>query len=234
MAEALTPAEDAIDSMVTSFANRCAFRGRSVFVAWNGVLTLAYSGWPEGLVHFKASLEMAIPGIQRENPGSKWPKTSLGCIREESRALCAAEYEKLRRLCEEFENAAKQLRVKAHRLSVVVFASRCCERRMSVKNIDIPGDELDVYSEVSEDSLRLVEDVLKETEAAEYLEYVNSAGHRAAHYDSGSGVTLVQDCGETLQSFVEEFKAKVDELLPGVYRWFDTNALHVTVRGLVN
>ena len=46
---------------------------RTFFVAWNGVLTMVYDGFPPGLVEAKAALTgtQALP-LKKENFGSKW------------------------------------------------------------------------------------------------------------------------------------------------------------------
>ena len=75
----------------------------------------------------------------------------------------------------------------------------------------------------------------------EYLNRVNAPGHRACHYEQGSGVTLVADAleGNTsdvsdLTALLLEFRSAVEKILPGRFRWFRDDSLHVTVRGLVN
>ena len=88
----------------------CTLQPKRFFVSWQGVLTLAYryllfgrllyaallsawreacracSGFPPPLVQLKRALGEAYGGqIPNENPGSRWPKTSLGCLKEGKR-----------------------------------------------------------------------------------------------------------------------------------------------------
>jgi hypothetical protein len=52
------------------------------FVSWNGVLTLAFAGFTPALLDLKRRVATAHPALPRENPGSLWPKASLGCLRD--------------------------------------------------------------------------------------------------------------------------------------------------------
>lgn len=36
-----------------------------------------------------------------------------------------------------------------------------------------------------------------------------------------------------LQAIIDDFKAKVDAALPGMYAWFDPASRHVTLRGMI-
>lgn len=54
----------------------CVLRPYCFFVSWQGVLTLAYRGFPQSLVDLKQQVTDFYGGLPRESPGSKWPKTS--------------------------------------------------------------------------------------------------------------------------------------------------------------
>lgn len=111
---------------------------------------------------------------------------------------------------------------------------------MSVKRVKLRPEECG--EEASRESVALVESVLSEGRRdEEYLNRVNAPGHRACHYEQGSGVTLVADAleGNTsdvsdLTALLLEFRSAVEKILPGRFRWFRDDSLHVTVRGLVN
>lgn len=59
----------------------CLLRPLGFMVSWNGVLCLAYSGYPPSLARLKQRMA-ALPGLPPEYPGSKWPKTSLAALRD--------------------------------------------------------------------------------------------------------------------------------------------------------
>ena len=99
--------------------DRCVLRPQTYFVAWNGVLTLVYEGFPPVLAGIKARLneEDALPP---ENFGSRWPKTTLAALHDDAPPLSLAELTSLRALCE--EHASKlSLRVPVSSLSFVSF-----------------------------------------------------------------------------------------------------------------
>jgi hypothetical protein len=53
----------------------CVLRPYCFFVSWQGVLTLAYRGFPAPLAQLKQQITDFFQGLPRESPGSKWPKT---------------------------------------------------------------------------------------------------------------------------------------------------------------
>jgi len=77
----------------------CALRPCHYFVAWNGVLTLVYSGFPPELERLKAQLS-ALPRFTRpENFGSRWPKSTLGAMHDAAAPLTLDELQLLQKLC---------------------------------------------------------------------------------------------------------------------------------------
>ena len=55
---------------------------REFFIAWQGVPTLAYEGFSAILLKIKKEISDAVPGLRKENPGSLWPKTTLGALKD--------------------------------------------------------------------------------------------------------------------------------------------------------
>jgi hypothetical protein len=53
---------------------------RRFFIAWNGVATLAYTGFPTHIEATKATINKEVVSLKSENAGSKWPKSTLGCL----------------------------------------------------------------------------------------------------------------------------------------------------------
>ena len=58
----------------------------------------ARSGLPPALVALKAGLEAAHAGLPRENPGSRWPKATLGMLGD-ARRLLPDQLARLNALC---------------------------------------------------------------------------------------------------------------------------------------
>ena len=79
----------------------CELRPKAFFVAWSGVLTLAWEGFPPAIASLKRRIASAFPALPPEKPGSRWAKTTLGCLREGAR-LTPSELDALVELCERF------------------------------------------------------------------------------------------------------------------------------------
>lgn len=101
MAPVLTKQVTSVNACVVerliSDSSACVLRPIEFFVAWSGVVTLAFSGFPQPLLSIKEklSLEHSIPP---EKPGSVWPKTSLGCLRDGKR-LTPEQLRHVHRIC---------------------------------------------------------------------------------------------------------------------------------------
>jgi hypothetical protein len=94
---------------VASLASQCSpcqLVPKQFFVAWSGVVTLAWSGFPPQLAELKRAIAETFPDLPDENPGSRWAKTTLGCLRDGKR-LTPDTLKTLARVCDEFR---KQLR----------------------------------------------------------------------------------------------------------------------------
>uniref|UniRef100_A0A7S4PTE7 Uncharacterized protein n=1 Tax=Alexandrium monilatum TaxID=311494 RepID=A0A7S4PTE7_9DINO len=82
-------------SAIAAPARPFVLEPRALFVAWSGVLTLAYAGWPPQATALKARVEESLGGcLAAEQQGSKWPKTTLGALRD-GRTLDLGELERL-------------------------------------------------------------------------------------------------------------------------------------------
>ena len=57
-------------------------------------------GFPPAIMQMKKVLERMHPTLPKENPGSRWPKTSLGALRDKKR-LTPHQLELLLRICRE-------------------------------------------------------------------------------------------------------------------------------------
>ena len=210
----------------------CVLRPQTYFVAWNGVLTLVYAGFPPVLAGIKARLNEE-DGLPPENFGSRWPKTTLAALQDDAPPLSLAELTSLRELCE--EHASKlSLRVPVSRLSFVSYDQRGLESVRERSDV-VLGSAVD-DSEPSDAEQARVRGVLDEWSDLEtYLPRVNAPGSRIGSYRESSpqGSTLVAFIGASeLRELVARFCSAVDALLPGRYAWLDDASLHCTVRAL--
>jgi hypothetical protein len=210
----------------------CVLRPQTDFVAWNGVLTLVYAGFPPMLAGIKARLNEE-DGLPPENFGSRWPKTTLAALHDDAPPLSLAELTSMRALCE--EHASKlSLRVPVSSLSFVSYDQRGLESVRERSDVAL-GSAVD-DSEPSDAEQARVRGVLDEwLDLETYLPRVNAPGSRIGSYREASpqGSTLVAFVGASeLRELVAQFRSAVDALLPGRYAWLDDASLHCTVRAL--
>ncbi len=210
----------------------CVLRPQTYFVAWNGVLTLVYDGFPPVLAGIKARLSEE-DGLPPENFGSRWPKTTLAALHDDAPPLSLAELTSLRALCEDYASQLS-LRVPVSRLSFVSYAQRGLESVRERSDVAL-GSAVDdgEPSDAEQARVRGVVDEWSDLEA--YLPRVNAPGSRISSYREASpqGSTLVAFIGASeLRELVAQFRSAVDALLPGRYAWLDDASLHCTVRAL--
>lgn len=183
-----------------------------------------------------------MEGLVPEQPGSMWPKTSLGCLQDRQR-LTPDQLAALLRVCRECSgelDGAAALTI--DRGDVVVHQCRSLERRLSVQSVDFGGgrraDGADGWPAPPPDQLARVAAVLTEPDAEDYWFAASRDGNRRAHYaDTHLGVTLVHflrpsAAAAAVLAAVGRFRRAVDAVAPGMYYWFDDAALHVTLRAI--
>jgi hypothetical protein len=197
----------------------CVLRPCAFFVAWNGVLTIVYSGFPPPLEKLKQSLS-ALPRFTRpENFGSRWPKSTLGAWTDEAEPLALDELRRLQELCRTHSArlAESSLLVPVGQLSAVTCAThtfepmraswahsavphaadaaRALERTVERRELPLQpaGTDADAASPSAAEQER-VQGVLREwDDLPAYLPAVNKPGSRIGSYREASpaGATLV-------------------------------------------
>jgi hypothetical protein len=159
--------DDARDARVAAVATTCApceLRPRAFFVAWSGVLALAFEGFPPAIASAKRALDATLgASLPAENPGSRWAKCTLGCLRD-GVTLTREQLAALTRACARFEDALRSPtrrrirsdddddddddedattanggRVAVDRLSIVRYACRSLERVASERVVACSG-----------------------------------------------------------------------------------------------
>lgn len=212
------------------------------FISWNSVATLAYEGFSRTLLAIKRGIGEAIPGLQPENPGSLWPKTTLGCLHE-NKALSSEQVYCLRSICEEKSADMKRLSesdrcMEIKELSVVTFLCRTLEKRLAGQIIALEGraaaDDKPPKSHLSE-----VSTVMNQFAIGNHTTYYPNLApkgrtineyYRKPHIEA----TLVYDLkpSAALMDIMESFRQTVNEKLPEYYAWLDQTSWHMTIRAL--
>jgi len=211
---------------------------REFFISWSGVPTLAYQGFSPVLLGIKQEIEESFPGLKPEKPGSKWPKTTLGALRD-GRVLSLKEARILRSICSDLRSEiAAEAPLPISRLTLVVFQCRGLERRLLTYPIPLrPASATSFEHEPPDDHLKVIEatmDQFREAKLATYLPRIQAGGNRESHFRKlHMGVTLVFDLEDHQLKPIERFIQAVDTKLPNAYCWFTPQSRHMTVRSLI-
>ena len=223
-----------------------------LMVSWNGVLVVAFKGWPDTVLNLKSKLNESEL-LVKENPGSMWPKCTIGCLKDRKR-LKYEELVKLNELCEEFNNEELRSEKRKHlyfrKLNITVYESRSHERVLVNEKIAATvyrPIELSFDSCVDQSEEERVKGIYFETLDPEtYWFNASKDGNREKHYREpkigSSIVAWIREAWNTpiravndewhLTRALKGFEDKVKRALPGLYSFFDQESLHVTIRAI--
>jgi hypothetical protein len=214
------------------------------FISWNSVATLAYTGFSRTLLAIKRGIEDGIPGLKPENQGSKWPKTTFGCLHENV-TLTEGQVHQLRDICAQYNAVLQRIsesdRTMAIReIHLVTFHCRTLERRLFSQAIPLEGKPLDddrpPQSQI--EAVAGIMDQFRKDRHDQYFPELEPKGrtiksyYRVPHIES----TLVYDLRPSapLTKTIADFQAGVNQALPHCYAWFQPTSWHMTVRALVS
>eukprot|EP01024_Parvocaulis_polyphysoides_P050842 TRINITY_DN4963_c0_g2_i1.p1 TRINITY_DN4963_c0_g2~~TRINITY_DN4963_c0_g2_i1.p1 ORF type:complete len:244 (+),score=31.21 TRINITY_DN4963_c0_g2_i1:106-837(+) len=221
----------------------CLLSPFTFFISWQGVITLAYSGFPQPLLNLKEKLNQNCENLPKENPGSKWPKTTLGAIRDDRR-ITPEEFLKLKDICLQQIGLLQKSnsKIKIDDLSVVFYECRSLERIITRQDFLLEESQKNPdnseFSVPGDGELENIKRIVNEWDEEGYWVKASKDGNRESHYRGcASGVTLIHYLNQNLDTdiiqLIQQFRKQVDEQLPGLYAWFDDKSLHVTIRALV-
>ena len=171
-----------VDAIVSK-AQQTFAKPKEFFVAWQGVLTLAYEGFTPPLAYIKQELGNKIKGLRPENPGSRWPKTTLGAVQDGNR-VTPNQLLTLRDICDKYNRRIRaepwELAVKT--LRVVLFQCRSLERRLAVHDIrlDEPRDPRSPDPNEMADVSRILGQFAR-GDLKKYWVHVAGDGNRVSH-----------------------------------------------------
>ena len=198
------------------------------FVSWQGAMTLVFTGFPEPLRELKAFLNL-ISGVAEENFGSRWPKITLGCLKE-SITLEEDQFKKLTALAQEYGQRLQESgwRMPVDALRVVVLGNRQLSKRLIDYEIKLTNP-VDETGPIEEELLRidpfLKQGILEGEAFLKELRGVNVPGGRQSRSEEDHVETSLVCQAKDLPPAVNEFKQAVDKLLPNYYVWFPEESL---------
>lgn len=233
----LFPHLDVLDAIVRS-EPPTAMKPRAFFVAWSGVLVLAFEGFSATLLRIKAELGAQLPDLPPENPGSRWPKVTLAALHD-GRTLSAEEIRALVAVCyrwnEVLQRDAEVLQIDA--LTALAFGNRSTEVHQFSHRIPLLGTPSPMRDDTPpaghrEQVARILAPI-RPTMLDTYLADIQRPGHRVSHYRKPyRDTTLIVDLAQRDIAYIRAFKADVQACLPNAYIWFPESSQHITVRRL--
>jgi len=214
-----------------------ALKPKMFFIARSGVPTLAYAGWTPTLTCLKRELEEEMHWLGAEDDGSKWPKTTLGALRDTDPGLTKDELKRLRAICAASLPYLPSTLVLVHHVSLVVYECRSLEKRLKTMRLDLLGTTLRVgHDEADEDAMAFVDGALAPFQADDlndYLTDLRPAQRCAGHYrDRHIEPTLIHELDANTWPAMDLFIERVEAAFPDRYIWFEPSSRHVTIRTL--
>lgn len=199
---AAAPAAD-LSALLRAAAPSC-LEPLAFFVSWQGVLTLAYEGFPPALIDLKRRIGAAHTALPSESRGSLWPKTSVGCLRD-GVTLSEAQFTALNALCKELSarvlgggadgagGDSPRPRIVVDSATVAIYACRSQERLVFSHTVAFEGgNDAGGTGAAAPEERRRVEAIVAEADAADYYPKVARGGNRETHYCGPAvGSTLV-------------------------------------------
>lgn len=230
--------KEILKNIVGSFSRTSIFP-KEFFISWSGVPTLAYIGFSATILKIKDKLDKSISGISNENEGSKWPKTTLGALKD-GKILSKENLYLLRDICDESNKELQDkcdLAIAVETIHGVVYQCRSLER--SIEKLPLLlQDSPPEMDEPPQWHLTDVDKVLEQFSRDKLDAYINNVhrdGNRESDYrNQNIGTTLVfyLPSKHQIHRCINNFIKQVNQSLPDYYSWFDKESLHVTLRTL--
>uniref|UniRef100_A0A7S3VGY1 Uncharacterized protein n=1 Tax=Dunaliella tertiolecta TaxID=3047 RepID=A0A7S3VGY1_DUNTE len=179
------------------------------FPAWQGVLTLAFSGFPPSFKKLKEEInENLAAAIPKESPGSMWPKMTLGALKDHVR-LTPEMLGRISKICSEVSSdfdlsdpASTSQALLVDTLDIAFYCCRSLERQVFSHSIQLQGagsvdgsvvqNRLVDESPPSKEERDRVQGIVNEVHLPDYWFFVSKDGNRETHYRGNAlGVSLV-------------------------------------------
>ncbi len=215
-------------------------RPREFFIARHGVPALAFDGFPSSIAGLKKNIEAAFPNLAPENPGSRWPKTSLGARRPGGKDITPEQLSRLRNLCDEANAGLRDASAwRVTELKCVEFLRPSLEKVHAAHALPARGsahasDESVPDAPTPEERQRVnaIMDEFARANLERYLPDVNRPGRDMNFYRRDLREHTLVFMPAAVPEYIGDFRRSLDAALPDLFEWFADDALHVTIRSL--
>lgn len=216
-------------------------RVKECFIAFGGVLCIAFEGFPLAIDSFKSKFVSVLeasgsppPTVAKENPGSMWAKITIAARSEKSQ-LSVAQWEAVRLALAGASERCRQSQCSCvfDTISVVTFECRSLERIMVKETLPIqviysfldsdPGSDDCASSLLSTFSrgriAAILEDVHDEARWPQYLKdcVIGKQQSIADYRENSCGSTIVSflprggGCNESFELFIDAVESALQE-----------------------
>ena len=215
---------------------RSRLRPARFFVAWHGVMTLAFAGFTSAILHLKKDIEALDVVFEPEHPGTRWPHTTLGALKDKEE-LSLEDLNLLYNICTSFDNQLWESDIQFEVKQLNWIRYECCslEKRLETQSLPF-NPALPVDEEIPDHHSREVETILSPFSRSKlpmYWHAVSMRGHHEGHYRAPvEDTTLVFDWPDQQPELIQTFIDTIEAHLPGRYVWFEPRSRHVTIRSL--
>jgi len=202
---------------IISITPTCYLKPKAFFVAWNSVITLVFTGWPEPIDTMKSELSSQV-NICKEMFGSKFPKITLACVKD-GFEMTPKLLKQIRNLCQNFV-IPKDYVLCMDSLSIVLYENRSQESIIYEKVVPLKRNHKFMGSP------NLLKLEMEEDNDSPYLR----SGNRTSHYRSlHVGSSIVYKLYPSIPKWITDFQSKLPQ---DVFDTFSKDSLHITVRAL--
>jgi hypothetical protein len=214
---------------------------KKFLISYQGVLVLCFDGFSNEMIFLKDFLTNNCKELADENMGSKWPKITLGCLKD-GKSLTKIQAEKLNDLCEKMskELLSKEWKsIDLEPLSIVHFRCRDLNPKNCISSIELISSnnkkqkltnnndennnmEKKFASSNLSSHLYVEEKVLKEIQDFDnYFKKITIQGNRESHYcipmqNEKTELTMVFRLGKEQQenfNLIEKFRKAIKQEL---------------------
>ena len=203
------------------------------FIAWHGVITIAFRCFPDSLLTLKDRLNQSKLNFVPENDGSRWPKITLAAL-SPTKKLRKEELRLLNNCCIQFNERVGSLApLVTHELSIVRYAQQSLEKCFDQRllNLNAESEFSQVLPPLQAEVKKLF--VCKEGDLYEKERKILASGRNISHYRMlTDGVSLVFAVPNVYQDTITSLQQQVSKILPNHYEWFKPESRHLTIRAL--
>lgn len=151
----------------------------------------------------------------------------------DNKTLSKYELFTLKEICNSYNPELQNDVIPINTLEIVLYCCRSLEKRLFTESIPLlnPVDTSLPPPDHLEDVSGIMKQFSKE-KLSDYLPFIQKPGHRESYYQEPCiKATLIYDL-KKIPTVISQFKDDIDKRLPGMYRWFSNNSLHITIRSI--